>query len=51
MLSRKEAYQIQTLAASVTDAAAVNLNGIKTLSTNGLSTFPIKGKTVFSKKI
>ena len=29
-------------------AAAVNCNGIKTLSANGLSTFFIKGKPVFS---
>ena len=27
---------------------AVSLNGIKTLLSNGLSTFPIKGNTVFS---
>ena len=37
--------QIQTF--SVADAAAVNPNGIKTLSTNGLSTFPIKDNPVF----
>ena len=34
--------------ASATDAAAVNPNGIKTLLANNLSTFPIKGKPVFS---
>ena len=34
------------IAASV--AAAVNPNGIKTLSANRLSTFPIKGNLVFS---
>ena len=31
------------------DSAAVNPNGIKTLLSNGLSTFPIKGNPVFSK--
>ena len=36
------------IAASVTDAADVNPNGIKTLLANGLSTFPIKGNPVFS---
>ena len=36
------------IAASVTDAAAVNPNDIKTLLANGLSTFPIKGDPVFS---
>ena len=36
------------IAASVADAAAANLNGIKTLLANGLSTFFIKGKPVFS---
>ena len=30
--------------ASVADAAVVNLNGIKTLSANGVSTFFINGK-------
>ena len=30
------------------DSAAVNPNGIKTLWSNGLSTFPIKGNPVFS---
>ena len=35
-------------AASVSDAAAVNSNSIKTLLANGLSTFPIKGNLVFS---
>ena len=34
--------------ASLADAAAVNSNGIKMLSANGLSTFPIKGNPVFS---
>ena len=33
---------------SVADAAAVNSNGIKTLLANGLSTFPIKDKPIFS---
>ena len=32
------------IAAYVADAAAVNLNGIKTLLANSLSTFSIKGK-------
>ena len=36
------------IAASVTDAAAVNPNGNKTLLANGLSTFPIKGNPVFN---
>ena len=35
------------LAASVTYIAAVNPNGIKTLLTNGFSTFLIKSKPVF----
>ena len=34
--------------ASVADAGAVNPNGIKTLLANGLSTFLVKGKPVFS---
>ena len=38
------------MTASVTDATAVNLNGIKTLLANGLSTFTIKGNTVFSNR-
>ena len=33
---------------SVTDAATANLNYIKTLLANGLSTLPIKGNPVFS---
>ena len=33
---------------SADDAVVVNPNGIKTLLTNGLSTFFIKGKSVFS---
>ena len=37
-------------AASATDAAAVNLDDIKTLSVNGLSTFPIKDKLCFSNR-
>ena len=40
-------YTIQ-IAASVTDAAAVNPNGIETLLANGLSTFFIKGKPIFT---
>ena len=36
------------IAASVTDADVVNANGIKTLLANGLSTFFLKGKPVFS---
>ena len=36
------------MAASVTNAAAVNPNGNKTLLANGLSTFPIKGNPVFN---
>ena len=36
------------IAASASDAAAVNPNGNKTLLGNGLSTFPIKGNPVFS---
>ena len=39
---------MNNLAASVTDAAAANPNGIKTLLANGLSTFFIKGNPVFS---
>ena len=39
------------IAASVADAAAVNLNGIKTLIVNGLSTYPIKGNQVFLVKV
>ena len=35
------------IAASVADADANNANGIKTLSANGLSTFPVRGKPVF----
>ena len=35
------------IAVSVADAAAVNLNGIKTLLANVLSTFPIKGNPGF----
>ena len=37
------------IAASVAYAASVNPNGIKTLLANGLSTYPIKDKPVFSK--
>ena len=37
-----------SIAASTADAAAVNPNGIKTLLANGLSTFLIKDKPVFS---
>ena len=36
------------IAACVADAPAANSNGIKTLLTNGLSIFFIKGKSVFS---
>ena len=36
------------ITATVTDAAAVYSNNIKTLLANGLSTFPIKGNSVFS---
>ena len=36
------------IAASVTDATAVNPNGIKTLLANGLSTIFAKGNPVFS---
>ena len=36
------------IAASVSDATAVNSNGIKTLLANGSSTFPIKGNPDFS---
>ena len=36
------------IAASVADADAVNLNGIKMLLPNGLSKFPIKGNPVFN---
>ena len=39
-------YQIQT--ASVADAAAFNLGDIKTLLSNGLSTFFAKANPVFS---
>ena len=35
------------MAASVADAAPVNLNGITTLLVNDLINFPIKGNTVF----
>ena len=34
------------MAPSVTAVVAANLNGIKTLLANGLSTFPIKGNRV-----
>ena len=34
--------------ASIADAAAVNLNGIKRVLANGFSTFPIKGNPVFN---
>ena len=37
-----------SIVASVTDAATVNPDGIETLLANGLSTFPIKGNSVFS---
>ena len=36
------------IARSVTDAAAVNPNGTKTLLDDGLSTCPIKDKSVLS---
>ena len=36
------------IAPFVTDAAAVNLNGTKTLLAYSLSTFPINGKLIFS---
>ena len=36
------------IAPSAADAAAANLNGIKTRLANGLSTFPIKGNPVFN---
>ena len=36
------------IAASVADAVAVNINGIKMLLAQGLSTFLIKGNTVSS---
>ena len=36
--------------ASAADAAAVNPKGINTLLANGLSTFDIKGNSVFSKE-
>ena len=36
------------IAASVSDAAAVNPNGIKTLLANSFSTFPTKGSPFFS---
>ena len=36
------------MAASVTNAVAVNPNGNKTLLANGLSTYPIKGNPVFN---
>ena len=36
-----------SIVASVTDAATVNPDGIETLLANGLSTFPIKGNSVF----
>ena len=39
------------IAASVTDSATVNPIGIKTLLANGLSTFFVKGKSVFSKSL
>ena len=45
-------YQIQAflsrIAASVSDAAPVNPNGIKTLFANDLSTFPIRRNPFFS---
>ena len=39
---------LQIAVIAITDAAAVNPNGIKTLFVNGLSTFTIKGYPVFS---
>ena len=36
------------IATSVADVVAVNPNGTKTLLANGLSTFAVKGKPVFS---
>ena len=36
------------IAASVTDAAAANPNGLKTHLANGLIKFPIEGNPVFS---
>ena len=38
------------IAASVSDATAVNPNGIKVLLASGLSTFPIKDNQVFSSE-
>ena len=43
-----DAKRFLWIAAFVVDAAAVNPNSIKTLLSNGLSTFPIKGKPAFS---
>ena len=39
---------LQIAVIAITDAAAVNPNGIKRLFVNGLSTFTIKGYPVFS---
>ena len=41
-------YTFSWIAASFADTVAVNPNGIRTLLANGLNTFPIKGKPVFS---
>ena len=47
--SPKDVHQIQIcIPASAVDAAAVNLNGIKTLFANGLITLFIKGNPVLS---
>ena len=43
-----DAKRFLWIATFVVDAAAVNPNSIKTLLSNGLTTFPIKGKPAFS---
>ena len=41
-------HKFSFIAASFSDAATVNPNGIKTVLVNGLSTLPIKGNPVFN---
>ena len=53
-LSSKDDNPIQTclwIAPSVADAAAINLNDIKTLLANVLSTWTIKGNPVYSNDL
>ena len=52
--ARSKGWRLDTnvflwIAASVVDADAVNPNSLKTILSKGLSTFPIKGNSVFGK--